>query len=401
MIRVGMFFIIPFFSISVFAQTNVKPGLTAKDGKLYKDGAIYRGIGMNYCDLFQTLIANPDDRRTLNGLRFLGEKGIPFVRFWACGFWPSDWDLYFEDKNEWFRRLDMVVKTAEESNVGLIPSLFWRTQTYPDLVDEYQDQWGNPESKTHEFMRKYVREVVTRYNNSKAIWGWEFANEMNLECDLPNGMEFLGKVIPHLKVNLEKNECNLLTNEMAQIAFRSFAQEVRKYDNYRFITIGNSIPRSCAYHIAKKLESIWGNDDREQAFEAFKWFNPDPMDLVSIHSYGTGSDNMKYADTQGIEGNLSISKKFSRELNKPLFLGEFAGLTPDKDSLVSDFQKYQKIYMDTILKEKIDLAAYWVFDYTSDREIMGLVRKDNQWSWIIDQIIEYNKKIKEQLVGEN
>jgi len=197
MFKTALFGIIIFILgilVTTTGRANMKPGLTVKDGKLYKDGSVYRGVGINYCDLFQNLVANPNDERTLVGLRFLGEKHIPFVRFWACGFWPSDWDLYFEDKGEWFRRLDLIVKTAEESNVGLIPSLFWRTATYPDLVDEYQDQWGNPESKTHEFMRNYVKEVVSRYLNSPAIWGWEFANEMNLECDLPNGMEFLGKM---------------------------------------------------------------------------------------------------------------------------------------------------------------------------------------------------------------
>ncbi|MBM3212593.1 hypothetical protein FJZ33_10245, partial [Candidatus Poribacteria bacterium] len=260
-----------------------------------------------------------------------------------------------------------------------------------DLVDEYQDQWGNPESKTHEFMRNYVKEVVSRYLNSPAIWGWEFANEMNLECDLPNGMEFLGKVIPHLKVNLEKDQRNLLTNEMAQIAFKAFAQEVRKYDDYRFITTGNSAPRPCAYHIAKKLQPIWGHDSRDQAFEAFKWFAPDPTDTVSIHLYGDEPEKIKHGDAQGIGEVLALLKEFSKTLNKPLFVGEFAGLSYDKNSIISDFPKYQKAFLDTFLKEKIDLAAYWVFDYTADRKEIGLVRKDNEWAWIIDQIAEYNR----------
>jgi len=381
-------------------RAKVKPGLTVKDGKLYKDGKIYRGIGMNYCDLFQALLGNPDDDRTLKGLAFLGEKRIPFVRFWCCGFWPSDWDLYFEDKEEWFRRLDMVVRTAEENNVGLIPSMFWRTSTYPDLVDEYQDQWGNPDSKTHEFMRTYTREVVTRYKDSPSIWGWEFANEMNLNCDLPNGMEFLGKVIPHLKVNLEKDEKNLITNEIAQIAYKAFAHEVRKYDDHRFITTGNSSPRPCAYHIAGKLEPIWGYDDQEQAFQAFRWFAPDPMDLVSVHSYGGKPEEMKYGGVQGIEQTLSLLAKFSKRINRPLFVGEFAGLGPDHTELKDEFPEYQKAYLDTILQEKIDLAAYWVFDYTADREIMGLVRKDNEWAWVIDQIVEYNDKISKQIASE-
>ncbi len=73
------------------------PGLTVRDGKLLKAGKPYRGVGVNYCDLFQELIHDGENARTLQGLRFLGEKKIPFVRFWCGGFWPSDWDLYFQD----------------------------------------------------------------------------------------------------------------------------------------------------------------------------------------------------------------------------------------------------------------------------------------------------------------
>ena len=242
-------------------------GITVKDGRLYKDGRIYRDIGVNYCDLFQDMIHHPEEQRTLKGLRFLGEKGIPFVRFWCCGFWPSDWDLYSRDKGEWFRRMDMVVRTAEEAGVGLIPSLFWRTETYPDLFNEYQDQWASPESECRTFMANYVKEVVTRYVSSPAIWGWEFANELNLSCDLPNGMEFLGQKIPSLKVNLEKHERNLMTYEIASAAWEAFAAEVRKYDPYRFITTGNSHPRESAWHNA--TEKSWTRDNREQAFQVY------------------------------------------------------------------------------------------------------------------------------------
>ena len=56
----------------------------------------------------------------------------------------------------------------------------------PDLVGESCNQWGNPESKTRQFMRTYVREVVSRYVNSPAIWGWEFGSEYNLSLDNPD-----------------------------------------------------------------------------------------------------------------------------------------------------------------------------------------------------------------------
>ena len=83
-----------------------------------------------------------------------------------------------------------MVSIAEENGLGLLPSLFWLTATATDLVDEPRDQWGNPDSRTHAFMRGYVRDVVRRFADSPAIWGWEFGNEYNLDADLPNASEF-------------------------------------------------------------------------------------------------------------------------------------------------------------------------------------------------------------------
>ncbi|MEW6359707.1 MAG: cellulase family glycosylhydrolase [Planctomycetota bacterium] len=375
------------------ATEQERPGLTVHDGRLYRYGKPYRAIGVNYCDLFQDMIHNPEEQRTLKGLRFLGEKKIPFVRFWCCGFWPSDWDLYFQNKEEWFRRMDMVVKTAEEAGVGLIPSMFWRTATYPDLLDEYNDQWANPESKTRAFMAAYVKEVVTRYKESPAIWGWEFANELNLSCDLPNGMNFLGQKIPHLKVDLAKHERNLMTYKMAEAAWKAFAAEVRKYDSYRFITTGNSRPREGSWHNAK--EKSWTHDNKEQAFEVFQWMSPPPMNVVSVHFYPPHGKEPTYADAAGIEGVLARWKEFSRAIGQPLFVGEFAASAHDKDKTLTmeQFRALQARILDAMLKAEVDLAAHWVFDYTKDRQGPGLVRRDNEYAWILDQIVEYNTRI--------
>jgi hypothetical protein len=373
-------------------------GLTVRDGKLYRDGHVYRAVGVNYCDLFQELLDNPKSDRTLSGLRFLGEKKIPFLRFWASGFWPSDWDLYFRDKPEWFRRLDLVVHTAEEAHVGLIPDLFWNTATFPMLVGEMQDQWGNPDSKTIAFMRNYTREVVTRYKNSPAIWGWEFSNETNLGCDLPNGMEFLGKSMPNLKWELASDPRNLLTHQMAAVAYAAFADEVRKYDRTRFIETGNSWPRSGAYHMGLKLDPIWGPDNRQEAFEAFKWYAPEAMDVVSCHLYGDLPANLKYADGEGLASAVATLKEFATRLHKPLFMGEFAGSADEKTK--SSFEDWQKQLLEAFVASKVDLAAYWVFDYSPDRAGVGLIRRGGDYAWVLDQIVEYNAKIKAQLSTE-
>ncbi len=376
------------------------PGLSVRGGRLSREGRPYRAIGVNYCDLFQELIQAPGEQRTLDGLRFLGRKQIPFVRFWSCGFWPSDWDLYFSDRAEWFRRLDLVVRTADEAGVGLVPSLFWRTETYPDLVDEFNQEWANPQSKTRDFMRTYVREVVTRYKESKAIWGWEFANELNLSCDLPNGMEFLGKQMPVQKVDLARDERNLMTYRVAGAAWKACAEEVRLYDPHRFLTTGNSMPRECGWHNA--TEKSWKQDSSTQAYDVFSWMSPAPMNVASVHFYPRYGKDPAFGDVKGIAPVLTLLKDFATRLGQPLFVGEFAAAAHDQKSALTmeQFRQQQTAILEALLAARVDLAAYWVFDYTKDRKGPGLVRVDNEYAWVIDQIAEYNQKIQAQLAAE-
>jgi hypothetical protein len=374
--------------------------LTVRDGQLWRDGKPYRAVGVNYCDLFQEVLGNPDSDRTLRGLRYLGERKIPFVRFWCCGFWPSDCKLYFENKEEYFRRLDLVVRTAEEAKVGLIPSLFWRLATFPDLMDEFTEDWAKPDSKTRAFMATYVREVVTRYRESPAIWGWEFANEVNLGVDLPNGMNFLGKKMPQLGVDLAKDERNLMTKDIAQAAFVAFATEVRKYDKERFITSGNSQLRASQYN--QTVHGTWTKDTAEEAFQAFAWLNPDPINVTSIHLYPGLDKEPSYAGATGTMAVIGLYKSWSKRLGKPLFLGEFASLGHDKGK-TPDMAVYQRIergILAAVVEQHVDLAAHWVFDYTKDRKGSGLIRPGNKWAWILDDIVRTNETIQTQLAAE-
>ena len=118
-----------------------KPGLTvAADGTLMRGGKPFRGIGVNCFPLFSRLLNDAKDMRYEAALKTLGRRGVPFVRFMCGGFWPRDNALYAKDKAEYFRRLDLVVKSAERNGVGLIPSLFWHMSTVPDRVGEPCDQ---------------------------------------------------------------------------------------------------------------------------------------------------------------------------------------------------------------------------------------------------------------------
>ncbi len=231
-------------------------------GVLLKDGRPFRGIGVNYFNALGRHLADANNTTYDAGFAALSEANIPFARLAGCGFWPRDQKLYLDNPEEFFRRFDDVVRSAEKHGIGLIPSLFWTTATAPDLMGEPVNQWGNPQSKTHEYMRKYVRDVVTRYRNSPAIWGWEFGNEYNLGANLPNAAQHRPQVAPSLGTATTRSAKDELTHEDIRTAFAAFAAEVRKYDPHRVISTGNSLPRNSAWHNWK--ERKWTPDTPEQ-----------------------------------------------------------------------------------------------------------------------------------------
>ena len=351
-------------------------GLSVRaDGVLIKDGLPFRGIGVNYFDAFSRTLKDPNDTSYDAGFRVLAENGIPFARFMCTGFWPKDMELYARDKAKYFALLDGVVRSAEKHGIGLIPSLFWYMPTVCDLVHEPCDQWSNPASKTHAFMHTYTHEVVTRYLNSAAIWGWEFGNEYNLRADLPNAKEHLPKIVPSLGTPETRSERDILTHEMVRTAFREFAKEVRRYDRMRIISTGNSIPRISAWH--QMHEGRWDKDSPEQFAEILAGDNPDPADTISVHVYENATDR------------LTEALRVAQAQSKPLFVGEF-GVPGDGTEPVRKF----RTLLHAVETMEVPLAALWVFDFQG--QTAWNVRVDNRRSDQLKAIAEANERIRQR-----
>ena len=332
------------------AAATVEPmGLTVREGVVMKDGRAWRGIGVNYFDCFLRTLKNGDDTSYDAGFRTLAEYRIPFARFCATGFWPKDMALYQTNRTEYFRRLDGVVKVAEKHGVGLVPSLFWQEACVPDLVGEPMDQWANPQSKTHAWMREYVREVVTRYRRSPAIWAWEFGNEYSLAANLPNAATHRPSVHPSLGTAAERSERDDLTFEIVRVAFVEFAKAVREHDPDRLIVTGDSFPRLSAWH--QKREKSWKTDTKEQFQEMLAGANPDPISGISLHAYEDDDQRFPWA--------VEVAHK----LKKPIFIGEF-GAQKETPEQAAKFHRLLKAVCDS----DIPLAALWVFDYPRQKD---------------------------------
>ncbi len=365
-------------------------GLCVDKGTLMKDGQPFRGAGVNYFNAFSRTLLNPGDTTYRHGFEALKEYRIPFVRFMASGYWPSEFKLYLEDQEKYFQLMDGVVKAAEDNGIGLIPSLFWYHSAVPDLVRESRDQWGNPDSKTMEFMREYIRLIVTRYKDSPAIWGWEFGNEYNLEANLPNAAEHRPPIHPELGTANERSAKDDMTLDMIQTAIAEFGREVRKYDPDRIILTGNSMPRPTAWNQRETLE--FKRDTEAQFEEMLIAENPDPANVLTVHYYP--GDEQRFDSAPNDLAMLSKMVEISDRARKPLFIGEFGVSDAVEEGGLLDPEAAEQRFMqivEAIGEAQVPLSALWVYDFYGQSD--NNVTSDNGRSYQLKALTQLNEEL--------
>ncbi len=342
------------------AETN--RGLSAgSHGELLLNGKAFRGIGVNYYDAFVRLLDDGKLTDVEAGFRTLASNQIPFIRFSACGYWPINWQLFQTNRQEYFSRMSAVVKLGERYGIGLIPSCFWHQPTVSDLVGEPVDQWGNAASKTHEFMRAYVREVVTRFRDSPAIWAWEFGNEFNLPADLPNAATHRAPVVPSVGTAAARSARDDLTHAHIRTALAEFALEVRRHDPRRLLISGNAFPRPTAWH--QQHEGNWKLDAPEQWVEMLAADNPAPIASLSGRLYSTNDLSA-----------LAPAMAESRRLGKPLLIGEFGVPNPATETPLRQFREW----LDALNTNGVPLVALWVFDFAGQAKDWNITAENSR-----------------------
>ncbi len=388
--------------------------LRVMDGQFVMGDRPLRAIGVNYFDAFTWALGVADGSQQApnyaevetmgrvgaagslpakksfrEGFRVLQQKGIPFVRFNCGGFYPKDWRLYREDPEAYFALLDDLVRAAEDHHLGLVPSLFWSFFTVPGIVGEPLNAWGDADSKTHAFMRKYTQEVVGRYKDSAAIWGWEFGNEYNLEADLPHPQrEGVARWFqPQLGMPAKPGPDDHLTSQDIRTAYREFARVVREIDPRRPIFTGDAAPRSAAATL--EATGNWGVDTREQWIAQLVKNNPDPVDTISIHFYPFHTQAGIGLKDQPLEETLDASLAAAREAGKPLWVGEWAASETTGPALRRE--QFQKI-LDLLLDREVQLAAVWVFDFAFQPLMNIDAGTDNEF--MLDALAEANRRFR-------
>jgi hypothetical protein len=347
-------------------------------GVLTRNGAPYRGIGVNYYDAFVRTLRHPQDDSYRAGFSKLGAHKIPFARFAAGGYTANDFQLYLTDKEAYFRLLDGVVQSAEKSKVGLIASLFWSTAAVSHLVGEPRERWADANSKTRQFMRRYVRDVVSCYSGSPAIWGWEFSCELSLPVDLPNpprdGGRFAERAVP------------FATFKSAAL---DFAQVVRSIDSKRILLTANSLPRASAYNNA--AGRAMRPDTKQQFATILLRDNPGPYSPICIHT-SPASATRYFADRKvSYEELLKTCVDIGRSAGKPVYVEEFVPVParPRGRGPLSE-REYFSRELAAIKSSGAPIASVWVYDrkLAPDRSNLTF---DNQRAYMLQMIAASNR----------
>ena len=350
---------------------NLRPGLYVENGVMTREGEEYVHIGVNYTGAFLNKYLKQWSNEYIEIFDLMNEYDIEYARINMGMFWPTWYAMWENDKAAYYNIMDEVVHAAEDRNIGLICSMFWHTTGVSDYFDEPANAWADPESKTRAYMSEYLETVVSRYKDSPAIWGWEYANEYNLMLDLPNAWDmFPGSIVPSMGSRLERDENDIYLTDWAEGVLKAFAETVKEFDPYdRMITSGNGEPRPTQYH--QRLEGSWKLDSVEEMAETLKWHNPDPIDTVSIHTYKPNErfyvihdPELKYEDKifalEDYIEQIAIFKEESAKLGKALFIGEFWW----------EEGEYQKI-IDAIVEVKVPISAIWAIgevEWTADTD---------------------------------
>ena len=374
--------LIGLFCMCAGGMASPSLGLTVQNGQLMRNGAPFRAMGINYNTAWYDVLKDPETLEVAEGFRILKQDyGIPFIRFSAGPFAHTGWKLYVEDPEEYLRRFDVLVKHAEEQGIGLIPSLFWYVVTMPDLQDEPLSALGDPDSKCRAFMRKYIRDIVGRYKDSPAIWGWEVGNEWMLYADLPKEPHLQPKKIGSKEA---RTAADKLLRPMLLDAYKDFHKTVREIDPDRIIVTGDSIARTGAWHNRNK--DSWGPDSKAQWTERFLADTPDCYEVASFHLYAEAEMSYFKKKDLSIEEFTKEVVEISRSDNKVVWCGEL-GMPGSDEAARELFIRMMR----SVIQNKIALSAIWNFKPTGKFQADWDISPTNERAYMLDVVKVLNK----------
>lgn len=357
--------------------------LKADGSNLTLDGKPYRAIGMNAPDVFSGYAgigidlkpeaAAASRKASIESILDAEKNKIAFFRFWASGFWPRDMQLYFDNPGKYWKDMDEVFALCREHHIKLIPSIFFHHNLWPMICEEDASAIMDPNSKTFKAMHNYAKELVTRYKDDANILMWELTNEGFLGADVPmedRDAPGAGVYLPNAKLTKTKYvKGDSLTTAMILKFYDEMTRYIKSLDPNHMVTSGDAGVRDCSQSLKESFPiPVWTKDTLRQHISNLLASQPEPLDVISQHHYGS---NTGKTDWQ-VVNDISILEYYrqlirgTQSARVPLLIGECGQMNPPmKDDPES---KFTRAYLDLTDKEGVALVCVWVWHFPGQPE---------------------------------
>jgi hypothetical protein len=348
--------------------TGGKSFLKIHGNRLYLRDKPFQNVGANLPDLFERFLRG-EDEKAIRSLKTASEAGIRVARCFGSTWGPELFPIFENDREKWLSAYDRMLSAAEREGIYVIPSLLFNANMLPWYVQRYKGNeehivdFLTPGSLANALAVTYVTTIVERYKDDPRILLWEIGNEYNLEADLSKQWK-------------DRPASQIPTSDHIRAFLIQMATLIKRIDKNHPVTSGNSDMRSYAWHIRQAMRKNrnapdplnypmdWTKDSYDQYVEMLRFFNPPPLDILSVHLYPTERDHASWLpqdDNQALM--VPWARKAADSLKMPLLVGEFA----------------QKVWANG--KE---LEANWVKDFL--RQIReGAAPIALIWSWEFDE----------------
>lgn len=369
--------------------------------KLIMNGKEYRAIGVNKPDLFTSYSApelfgqSPENdelkQKTIEAIIDAEKNHIAFFRFWATGFWPRDMQIYFENPDVYWKKMDEVFGLCRKHKIKLIPSIFWNIDMWSMICEEDRQAIIDPNSKTYKSMYKYAREIVSRYKDDTNILMWEITNEGFLSADVQmEGREAPpeGVYLPNNKVRKKiwKKE-DSLTAPMLRNFYLEMTNYIKSIDSNHLVTSGDANVRETSQSLRDSFpDQVWIIDSLRQNMSNLLNSQPEPLDVFSFHQYGSFKENCKVDNLPYIDYFRCMIRTAHDSL-VPILIGELGQFEPSfKDDHDS---KWTCSAIDMMEKENVSLICLWVWHFPHQPE--NDIRSSSHPS-LMKRIAEFNNR---------
>lgn len=166
--------------------------LSVGGGQLLLEGWAVSNIGLNAYSLLEKKWSNRSGGETayIQDWALMAQYGVKFVRVNIAPFWSGGTGQWLDivgstvpSKAGYYTDVEALMNAAAAAGIYVLPTLFWRWATIPDLKGESVSVgFGSANSATRAYMAAFATEFATRYRNHPALGAYIISNEWNLKA---------------------------------------------------------------------------------------------------------------------------------------------------------------------------------------------------------------------------